>query len=48
MATPGQTLIIRPTFHNPLVPITTYLSVKPTAIDPLDTGREERIYINRI
>lgn len=44
----SQSLVVKFTFLNPKAFINTCIVVKPTAIDPLDTTMQARVYINRI
>lgn len=44
----SQSLVVKFTFLNPKAFINTCIVVKPTAVDPLDTSMQARVYINRI
>lgn len=44
----SQSLVVKFTFLNPKAFINTCIVVKPTAVDPLDTTMQARVYINRI
>ena len=44
----AQSILIKFEFNNPLSFINTSISVKPTAMDPVDFSKNERILINRV